>query len=537
MADTTLFALTAFTSGADGDVLPAVDVSDTAQSAQGSTRKITFANLKTYMSASPTLVTPNIGTPSAGVLTNCTGLPTAGIVDAAVTLAKMANLAQDQFIVRTTASTGVPQTATVTAAARTVLDDTTVGAMVDTLGGASASGTGGLVRTTSATHTTPTFSGIYTSDGASVTTANAIGALAIDVTKGLNTKSVSADSTFTFSGTPATANTWFGIHITNTDAAVHIITFPSAFSQVTQAARTTCPIAASGQLFLMFRYDGSAYKVFGDSPFLSNFTATAAPAVTDDLDLGYGTGSLWLDATGNATYICESAANGAAVWHGLGGAVADGAITLAKMADLAQDQFIVRTTASTGVPQTATVTAAARTVLDDTSTAAMLTTLGAQPVDADLTTIAGLTATTDNFLQAKSSAWASRTVAQVLTDLQGTGADVDAAGFRGLPQNSQSAAYTTVLADAGKHLYHPGADTTARTFTIDSNANVAYEIGTTLTFVNDTSAGVITIAITSDTLVLAGAGTTGSRTLAANGIATAIKMTSTRWMINGTGLT
>ncbi len=113
----------------------------------------------------------------------------------------------------------------------------------------------------------------------------------------------------------------------------------------------------------------------------------------------------------------------------------------------------------------------------------------------------------------------------------------NAVGFRQIPQNSQSAAYTTVLADGGKHIYHPSADTTARTFTIDSNANVAYPIGTTLTFVNDSSAGVVTIAITSDTLVLAGAGTTGSRTLAANGVATAIKVTSTRWQINGTGLT
>lgn len=42
-----------------------------------------------------------------------------------------------------------------TAAARTVLDDTTVGAMVDTLGGASASGTGGLARVTSPSFTTP----------------------------------------------------------------------------------------------------------------------------------------------------------------------------------------------------------------------------------------------------------------------------------------------------------------------------------------------------------------------------------------------
>jgi hypothetical protein len=39
---------------------------------------------------SPTLVTPALGTPASGVLTNCTGLPTAGLVDDAVTLAKMA---------------------------------------------------------------------------------------------------------------------------------------------------------------------------------------------------------------------------------------------------------------------------------------------------------------------------------------------------------------------------------------------------------------------------------------------------------------
>lgn len=110
-------------------------------------------------------------------------------------------------------------------------------------------------------------------------------------------------------------------------------------------------------------------------------------------------------------------------------------------------------------------------------------------------------------------------------------------GYLGLPQNSNSANYTTVLADAGKHIFHPAADTTARTFTIDSNANVAYPVGTTLTFVNQNAGGVITIAITTDTMRLAGAGTTGSRTLAANGIATALKVTSTEWLCNGTGLT
>jgi len=108
-------------------------------------------------------------------------------------------------------------------------------------------------------------------------------------------------------------------------------------------------------------------------------------------------------------------------------------------------------------------------------------------------------------------------------------------GYLGIPQNSQSAAYTTVLADSGKQIFHPTADNNARTFTIDSNANVPYPVGTAITFVNQINT--VTIAISADTLVLAGAGTTGSRTLAANGIATALKITSTTWLISGTGLT
>jgi hypothetical protein len=98
--------------------------------------------------------------------------------------------------------------------------------------------------------------------------------------------------------------------------------------------------------------------------------------------------------------------------------------------------------------------------------------------------------------------------------------------------NSQSAAYTTLLTDQGDIIYHPSADTTARTWTIDSNANVAAPIGTSLSFYNDTSAGTVTIAITSDTLVLSPAGTTGSVTLLAGHTATAVKVASTRWFIS-----
>lgn len=110
-------------------------------------------------------------------------------------------------------------------------------------------------------------------------------------------------------------------------------------------------------------------------------------------------------------------------------------------------------------------------------------------------------------------------------------------GWKLIPQNSKSAAYTVDLTDTAKHIFHPSADTTARTFTIPANGAIAFPIGTAITFINQNGAGVVTIAITTDTMRLAGAGTTGSRTLAANGIATAIKVTSTEWIISGTGLT
>ena len=54
-----------------GDLLAIVDVSDTTDSAEGTTCKITIANLFT----SPAFVTPALGTPASGVLTSCTGLP------------------------------------------------------------------------------------------------------------------------------------------------------------------------------------------------------------------------------------------------------------------------------------------------------------------------------------------------------------------------------------------------------------------------------------------------------------------------------
>ena len=116
----------------------------------------------------------------------------------------------------------------------------------------------------------------------------------------------------------------------------------------------------------------------------------------------------------------------------------------------------------------------------------------------------------------------------------------DAVGFRNIPINSQSTAYTAVLADSGKVIFHPSTDANARTFTIPAASSVAYPLGTAITFINLTSQ-VVTIAITTDTMYLSSAGTTGSRSLAQYGSATAIKVSglssSGVWLISGSGLT
>jgi hypothetical protein len=46
----------------------------------------------------------------------------------------------------------------------------------------------------------------------------------------------------------------------------------------------------------------------------NNLAASVAPAVTDDVDLGYTVGSRWIDTTADKEYVCLDNTDGAAVW-------------------------------------------------------------------------------------------------------------------------------------------------------------------------------------------------------------------------------
>jgi hypothetical protein len=97
------------------------------------------------------------------------------------------------------------------------------------------------------------------------------------------------------------------------------------------------------------------------------------------------------------------------------------------------------------------------------------------------------------------------------------------------PQNIQSADYTLVIGDAGKQIYHPASDANVRTFTIPSNASVAFPIGTTVLFVVENGGTQVNVAINSDTLVTT-EGITGTKFVPAGNVLTCIKTTTTKWI-------
>lgn len=107
-----------------------------------------------------------------------------------------------------------------------------------------------------------------------------------------------------------------------------------------------------------------------------------------------------------------------------------------------------------------------------------------------------------------------------------------AVGYREAPQVSKTANYQLVLADRGKSILMNG---TSLTLTIPANSAVAFPVGTVIIIVNVNSTA-LSIGITTDTLTLANSTTTGTRTLAQNGLATCVKIGSTSWLISGAGL-
>lgn len=104
--------------------------------------------------------------------------------------------------------------------------------------------------------------------------------------------------------------------------------------------------------------------------------------------------------------------------------------------------------------------------------------------------------------------------------------------YAGVPVNTQTGNYQTVLSDANKAVV---MNSGSALFTaIPANSTVAYPIGTVITVYN---LGAATNQISNgDSMYWAPSGATGTRNISAKGIATLLKVGTTSWVISGTGL-
>ena len=291
---------------------------------------------------------------------------------------------------------------------------------------------------------------------------------------------------------------------------------------------TAATTAATARVSLLPSYSGNASKVLA-------------------LNVG-ATDTEWITATGVGTVTTASVVSA----NGFAGTVATAtttpAITLtttitgilkgnatAISAATAGTDYVVPGGAL-GTPSSGTLTNCTFPTLNQSTTgsAATLTTARTLTIGSTGQTFNGSANVTWTLAQIGAAASGANTDITALDQdvaITATGTiAADTIGFRGVPQNAQTAAYTLVLSDAGKHVSN-----TTGGIIVPANGSVAFPIGSAVSVYNNSGSSQ-NISITTDTMYLGGTATTGTRALAQRGVATILKVASTTWVISGAGL-
>lgn len=269
----------------------------------------------------------------------------------------------------------------VSAAAKTVLDDSTVSAMVDTLGGASATGSGGLVRATSPALVTPNIG---------VATATSVNKVAVTAPAASATLTIADGATLTASATASVSGTNSGdVALAGTPDYITISGQTITRGQVDLAADVTgiLPhgnLGTGGGGSTKFLREDSTFQTIpggGDaltSGTLAQFAATTSAELRGVLSDETGTGAavfatsptLVTPALGTPSAVVLTNATGLPT-----AGLVDGAVTFAKMQAVSADVLLGNDASGTAVEEIA-CTAAGRALLDDANAAAQRTTLG-----------------------------------------------------------------------------------------------------------------------------------------------------------------
>jgi hypothetical protein len=182
---------------------------------------------KAYRATGPSSFVPVIADPSTHTHT------TSGIVDDAVTYAKMQNVSAASRLIGRGSAGGAGDPQEISVGSGLIMSGTTLSASA-----------AGLAEPL-------------------IMPSTVMPALEIDVTKFVNTKTISANSTMTFSNATPTAGTRTEVRVT-TDATARTLTIPSSYSFARNSLITTILIPASATASLSFEYTGSRWEVYGD---------------------------------------------------------------------------------------------------------------------------------------------------------------------------------------------------------------------------------------------------------------------------------